>query len=85
LKSVPLMIAPAPEAPPVRPPVTVGSSQLYVVPAGTIPFVTLNGDDVKAIPLQTVAVIGVIEGLGLTIIVTVKIVPTQLPDVGTTV
>jgi hypothetical protein len=44
----------------------------------------LTGAAVKVTPLQTVEVIGVIEGFGSTVIVTVKLVPVQLPDIGIT-
>ena len=74
-----------PEAPPVIPPVTVGADQLYVVPDGTTPFVTLTGVDVKTTPLHTVLVIAVIAGFGFTVTVTVNVVPEQDPEVGVTV
>lgn len=79
------MFAPLPAAPPVTPPVTTGAVQVYVVPAGIIPFVTLKGDDAKVPPLHTVAVIAVTAGIGLTVTVTVNGAPVQLPDVGVTV
>jgi hypothetical protein len=86
LTSVPLILAwLVPAAPPVIPPVTVGADQEYVVPAGTIPFVPLDGVAVNATPLHVVAVIFVIPGLGLTVTVSVKLDPAQLPDVGVTV
>jgi hypothetical protein len=75
----------APAAPPVMPPVTAGAAQLYVVPAGTMPSVPFAGVAVNATPLQVVAVILVIAGLGLTVTVTVKFAPVQLPDKGVTV
>ena len=56
-----ILDAAEPVAPPVIPPVTVGADQLYVVPVGTTPFVTLTGVDVNATPLHTVFVIAVIE------------------------
>ena len=74
-----------PEAPPVIPPVTVGALQLYVVPAGTTPSVPFTGVTVNAVPLHTVAVIALIEGFGLTVTVTVNVLPTHVPDVGVTV
>jgi hypothetical protein len=55
------------------------------VPVGTTPFVPLAGVDVKATPLHTVLVIAVIEGFGLTVTVTVNVVPEQDPEVGVTV
>ena len=76
---------PDPATPPVIPPVTVGEVHVYVVPAGTTPFVPFAGVAVNATPLHTVAVIGVIEGCGLTVTVTVNVLPTHVPDVGVTV
>ena len=49
-----------------------------------MPLVVFTGDTVKPVALQTVAVIFVIAGRGLTVTVTVKAAPTQLPDVGVT-
>ena len=69
-----ILVAPVPETPPVNPPLTVGADQLYVVPAGTTPFVVFTGVELKAIPLQTVLVIAVIEGFGLIVIVSVKLI-----------
>jgi hypothetical protein len=85
LVNVPLMLAPIPDTPPVRPPVTIGASQLYDVPAGTTPFVVLSGEMLKAISLHTVEVIDVIDGLGFTVTIIVKSLPVQLPDAGATV
>src|SRR5438874_203711 len=63
LVSVPVIFAaPLPDAPPVKPPVTAGTAQLYVVPAGTTPLVPLTGVAVNPEPLQDVAVIAVIAG-----------------------
>jgi hypothetical protein len=75
--------APAPEPPPVNP-APEGGDQLYVVPGGTIPSVPLVGDTIKPAPLQIVAVIGEITGLGLTDTITVKSGPVQLPAAGVT-
>ncbi len=72
-------------SPPVIPPVTVGASQLYKVPAGTIPFVLLTGLTVNVTPLQLTVVICVITGVGLIVTVTVNVAPVQLPDNGVTV
>ena len=58
---------------------------MYVVPAGTTPSVTFTGVAVNADALQVVAVMAVIDGFGLTVTVTVKVDPGQLPDVGVTV
>ena len=64
------------------PPVSVGLDQLYVVPAGTIPFVPSTGTTgVIGTPLHVEAVKGVptlIFGLGLTVTTTLKGVPAQL-------
>ena len=84
---VPLINACAvPAAPPLIPTVTDGDAQVYVVPAGTTPFTPLVGDEVKLAPLQITAVIALIVALGLTVTVTVKEAPIQLPpEVGVTV
>ena len=75
---MPLMLdAPLPVAPPVRPPVTTGTDQLYVVPDGTIPLVTVTGVAVKPVPPHMVVVIAVMAGVGFTVTVTVKVEPTQ--------
>ena len=84
LVSVPVIFAAAdPAAPPVIPPVTAGADQLYVVPAGTM-SVPLTGVTVNITALQVVAVLAAIEGTGLTVTVTVKGEPVQLPAVGVT-
>lgn len=70
--------------PPANPPVTAGVAQLYKVPAGTIPFVPSVGVKVNEVPLQITALIGMITAAGLTIMVTVKAVPVQLPTMGVT-
>ena len=80
-----ILVAAVPEAPPVNPPVTVGADQLYVVLAGTTPFVVFTGVELKATPLQTVFVIAVMAGFGFTVTVNVNDVPAQLPEVGVTV
>ena len=46
---------------------------------------TLTGVIAKPAPLQTVEVIGVTDGFGFTVTVTVKSDPVQLPDIGVTV
>jgi hypothetical protein len=71
-----------PAAPPVRPPLTAGADQLYVVPAGTTPFVIFTGNIVKEPPLQIVAAISETAGIGFTVTVMVKSVPVQLPAAG---
>ena len=59
-------------APPVKPPVTVGTDHVYSVPAGTIPLVPLVGVTLKATPLQLTVVIAVITAVGLMLTVTVN-------------
>ena len=63
-----------PVVPPVIPPVTTGADQLYVVPVGTNPFVTFVGVEVNDDPLQTVFVMGVIAGPGITVIVSNELI-----------
>ena len=83
---MPLMfMAPLPAAPPVIPPDTVGAGQLYVVNAGITPFTPSAGNDVNVPPLHIVVVMFVIAGFGLTVTVTEKSAPEQLPEVGVTV
>ena len=77
--------APVPDVPPVMPPVTTGAGQLYVVPAGTIPFVPFTGVVVNVDPLHTFTVMGLIAGVGFTVTVTVNVLPVQVPEVGVTV
>ena len=73
LVSVPLiLVALLPIAPPVIPPVTLGADQLYNVPAGTIPLVTLVGVTLKITPLQVTVVIAVMTAVGLSVTVSVK-------------
>ena len=75
---VPLMLAaPVPAAPPVNPPVTTGLPQVYVVPAGTIPFVIFTGVDVKPLPEQLMLVMALITGVGLIVTLRLKLLPTQ--------
>jgi hypothetical protein len=72
--------------PPVIPPVTIGAVHVYIVPAGTTPFVTSTGVDVKAVPPHVTAVIGVTTGIGFTVTVNVKVAPAGQPaTVGVTV
>ena len=66
--------------PPVKPPVTEGAAQVYSVPAGTIPLVLFIGVIVKEAPLQVVVVIALMAAKGLTVTLTVKALPLQLPD-----
>jgi len=72
-----------PDNPPVKP-VPVGVDQLYVVPAGTVPFVPLDGVVLNIDPEHTVVLILVIAATGLIFTVTVNDAPEQLPDTGLT-
>jgi hypothetical protein len=67
------MLAPLPVVPPVMPPVTVGALQLYVVPAGTIPFVPFVGVALNCTPPHVVAVIALITAVGFTVTVKVNV------------
>ena len=70
------------------PPVTTGVDQLYIVPDGTISPPPLLGVTVNEALLQAFTDRLAINGLGLTVTVTVNVEPTQLPcapDVGVTV
>ena len=85
--SVPNMFdgVPVDDVPPVRP-IDVGVPHVYVVFAGTIPFVVCVGVTLKITPLQVVLVIGVITGVGLTVTVTVNVAPApQVSVVGVTI
>jgi hypothetical protein len=85
LVSVPvIMETPDPVVPPVMLPVTSGADQLYVVPAGTIPFVPLIGVKLNEVPLQKDPVILVTAGNGFRVREIVKVLPVQVPDVGVT-
>jgi hypothetical protein len=64
---------------------TVGALQLYVVPAGRV-LVPANVFRVTALPLQMAAGVWFVTlGVGLTVTVTVKVFPVQVPDLGVTV
>jgi hypothetical protein len=83
LVNVPVIIdAPLPVPPPVILPVTDGALQLYVVPAGTTPFVPFVGVALNNTPLHVIDVIALIVAFGFTVTVNVKADPTQLPVVG---
>ena len=71
------------DAPPVKP-VPVGSSHVYNVPAGTMPFIPSTGVTSNATPLQVVAVISVGVAIGLIVTVTLNTAPVQFPDNGVT-
>jgi len=75
-----MFAAPGPAAPPVNPPVTTGTGQLYVVPAGITPSVPFTGVTEKPAPPQMVAASPptvVTTGTGLTITDLVIGVPGQ--------
>ena len=73
-------------APPVNPPVTPGTDQLYVVPTGTIPFTPSVGVTVNNTPLQLTVLIAVITAVGLSVTVKVKLLPIpQLTIFGVTI
>ena len=74
-----------PDAPPVMLPVTLGTLQLYVVPAGITPFVTSVGVILKNTPLHVVVLICVTAAFGLILTLKVKAAPVQVPDIGVTV
>ena len=74
-----MLACPVALAPPVKLPVTVGALQAYVVPVGTISPPALLGVTVNPVPLQVLAVLFAIVAIGLTVTVTVKLAPTQLP------
>jgi hypothetical protein len=86
LDSVPkiLVDAIAFDKPPLKP-VPVGALHVYVVPAGTTPFVASVGVTVNITPLQVTVVIGVTVAFGFTVTVTVNAAPVQAPVVGVTV
>ena len=81
-----ILLAPADDWPPVIPPVTTGTDQLYSVPTGTMPLVPLVGVTLKITPLHVTVVIAVITAVGFNVTVTVKLAFTpQLSVVGVTV
>ena len=85
LNRLPVMVLTAVAlAPPVKPPVTPGTDQLYVVPAGTIPLVTSVGVTVNNTPLQLTVLIAVITAVAFNVTVTENTAPVQLPVIGVT-
>ena len=71
--------------PPVKP-LPVGTNQLYVVPAGTMPLVTLVGDVLNTIPPHAAIDIAVTTAVGFTVTVNTNDAFTpQLTEVGVTV
>ena len=81
--NVPLIEEPVPLNPPVKPDPD-GANHAYVVPEGTMPLVRLVGKVLKLAPLQITAVNALITAFGLILMVTVKLLPVQLPAVGVT-
>lgn len=77
-----MLAAPLPLAPPVKPPVTEGIDQLYVVPEGTMPFMGFTGVEVKLSPPQVVSTMLLMAGSGFTHKISVKESPLHEPDVG---
>jgi hypothetical protein len=71
-----------PLAPPVTVPEYVGTDQLYLVSAGTIPLVPFVGVTTNGTPLQVTVLIAVTSGVGFSVTISVKDAPTQLPEVG---
>jgi hypothetical protein len=69
------------DAPPVTVPVNVGTLQLYTLPSGTTPFVTLVGVTTNGTPLHVTVVIVLISAVGGKVTVNVKFVPTQFAAV----
>ena len=83
--NVPVIVdTPLPVPPPLNPPVTLGALHAYVVPAGTIPFVTFTGVTLKNTPLHETPVIALITADGFTFTVNENTAPVQLPDNGVT-
>lgn len=74
-----MMVAFVALTPPVKEPVTTGTNQLYIVPAGTMPFAPLAALRLNVLPLQITALMAVGVATGLTATATVKAVPVQLP------
>ena len=82
--SVPLILpALVPDNPPVKP-VPVGVDQLYVVPAGTMPLVPLDGVVLNTVPVHTVVLIAVILACGFIVTVTLNTAPVTPFDNGVT-
>ena len=79
-----MSIALVPLMPPVMPPVTVGTLQLYKVPSGTIPSPGFVGLTVNPTPLQLTVVRLLITAVGLIVIVNVNVDPVQTPANGVT-
>ena len=61
------------DAPPVTVPVNDGSSQVYLVAAGIIPFVPLVGVTTNGTPLQVTVVIALTSGVGFKVTITVNV------------
>ena len=71
------------DSPPEKPP-PVGVAHVYVVPAGTLPFVTSVGVSVKGVPPQVTVLIVEILPAGFIVTVTEKSVPVQPAETGVT-
>ena len=82
---VPEIVAAGPPAlPPKMVPDKAGLSQVYSVPAGTIPLVTFNAEKLKLTPLQVTRENEVTDTTGLTKTVTENTLPIQSPESGVT-
>ena len=73
-----------PALPPKMVPDKVGLSQVYWVPAGTIPLVIFTAEKLKLAPLQVTLENEVTEITGLTKTVTENTFPEQSPESGVT-
>jgi hypothetical protein len=72
--------APVPDAPPVRPVPLAGTAHAYVVPPGMVPV----GVYENAIPVQEKVLCEAMFAIGLIVVVTVKVLPVQRPEVAVT-
>jgi hypothetical protein len=82
LVSVPFMLAaPMPAAPPVIPPVRIGTGQLNIVPEGTMPLMPSVGITVKGTPLHVTTVMLLMYGTGFTVMVPFADACKQVPVV----
>ena len=72
------------DTPPVKP-TPVGAVHVNKVPEGIIPLIPSVGVTLNIVPLQVIAVIGVIVAPGKMLMVTVNEVPAQFPETGETI
>ena len=72
------------DCPPTTEAVNVGGSHVYKVDCGTMPFAPFTGDTVNGTPLHTTRDIALTSGVGFNVTITVKVAPTQAPDLGVT-